>query len=148
MKIEPKTEYHVNGVVVANKVMNSTVSAYAIDEEGNLLKKLNAEDAITDENGRFSLTLPNYIGQIHIVSSGGSYVDEYTGLDVNIDEAELRTTYFRATDEISETNITISPITELSTQLMGDDYSFENFERINNQIAYNFFWCFILGTYC
>ncbi|PQJ37909.1 hypothetical protein BTO00_22785, partial [Vibrio campbellii] len=133
----------INGVVVANKVSGAQVEVYAVEDNGDVGQLLNFSEVFTNGNGSYTIEIPEYSGQVLVISKGGSYKDEATGLAIDLTDTELRavTEIAEVTeDSPAEKNIAvITPLTELSTQLMDGDLSSSNAEKVNTEIAQIFF---------
>lgn len=136
-------ENTISGVVVANKVSGAQVEVYAVEDNGDVGQLLNFSEVFTNDDGSYTIEIPEYNGQVLVISKGGSYKDEATGLAIELADTELR-----AVTEIAEVtegspaekNIAvITPLTELSTQLMDGDLSSSNAEKVNTEIAQIFF---------
>ncbi|NVK67546.1 MAG: hypothetical protein HWE31_02755, partial [Vibrio campbellii] len=133
----------INGVVVANKVSGAQVEVYAVEDNGDVGQLLNFSEVFTNGDGSYTIEIPEYSGQVLVISKGGSYKDEATGLAIDLTDTELRavTEIAEVTeDSPAEKNIAvITPLTELSTQLMDGDLSPENSNKVNTEIAKIFF---------
>ncbi|MEZ9547707.1 hypothetical protein, partial [Vibrio crassostreae] len=133
----------INGVVVANKVSGSQVEVYAVEDNGDVGQLLNFSEVFTNGDGSYTIEIPEYSGQVLVISKGGSYKDEATGLAIDLTDTELRavTEIAEVTeDSPAEKNIAvITPLTELSTQLMDGDLSSSNAKKVNTEIAQIFF---------
>ncbi|MFD2267458.1 hypothetical protein, partial [Vibrio thalassae] len=136
-------ENTINGVVVANKVSGASVEVYAVDDDGNVGQLLNFSEVFTNDDGSYTIEIPEYNGQVLVISKGGSYKDEATGLAIDLADTELRvvTEVTEVTDDSSaKGNVAvITPLTELSIQLMDGDLSSSNAEKVNTEIANIFF---------
>ncbi|WP_043129763.1 hypothetical protein, partial [Photobacterium leiognathi] len=132
----------INGVVVANKVSGAEVEVYAVDDAGDVKELLNADEVFTDNEGSYLIPISDYTGQVLVVAKGGSYKDEATGLSIDLGQTELRAVTDveenDGTDSAANTAV-ITPLTELSTQLMGDDLSASNVESVNAKVSEIFF---------
>ncbi|KAB2823104.1 hypothetical protein, partial [Aliivibrio finisterrensis] len=133
----------ISGVVVANNVAGALVHVYAVDDNGEVGQLLNASEVVTNDDGSYRIEIPGYRGQVLVIAKGGSYKDEATGLAIDLADTELRavTEVTEVTENGNEEeNIAvITPLTELSTQLMGSDLSSSNVEKVNTEIAKVFF---------
>ena len=131
-------ENTINGVVVANKVSGASVEVYAVDDNGNVGQLLNFSEVLTNDDGSYTIEIPEYSGQVLVISKGGSYKDEATGLAIDLADTELRvvTEVTEVTDDsTAKGNIAvITPLTELSIQLMDGDLSSSNAEKVNTEI--------------
>jgi hypothetical protein len=83
----------VNGTVVDDFVVNSTVTAYAVNASGvqgacipatPATTPSTCATATTDASGNYTVNLGTYVGAVLLQATGGSYTDTVTGQTVNM----------------------------------------------------------------
>jgi len=72
----------VAGSAVKGTLVGATVAVFATDDNGVKLCKLG--EGQTDQNGVFRFEIQNFTGFVLLCSTGGSYVDEATGTNVQV----------------------------------------------------------------
>jgi hypothetical protein len=77
----------VSGSAVKGTVVNANVYIYKYDADGNRGDII--ASTTTDQNGNFSANV-NYSGAVEIAVTGGKYTDEASGVEVSLNEKELR----------------------------------------------------------
>jgi hypothetical protein len=79
----------VSGTAVKGPVSGATIIAYAINANGTRGSQIGS--AQTDGQGNFSIPMGNHSGPVMLQMTGGSYLDEATGLRVNMDPNDTLT---------------------------------------------------------
>ncbi|VAY86697.1 Fibronectin type III domain protein [hydrothermal vent metagenome] len=123
----------VAGAIVKGPISKATIKVR--DMAGNLL-----DTTISDENGNYEVNIGTYTGIVRVSSTGGSYIDEITGLEVDASGFTLESIsmvggeYSEALYVTPFTTMAADQILELYKQ--GDNnISQKDIEDINKQIA-------------
>jgi len=104
----------VSGAVVDGPVSGATISAFAVSAAG-VVGTTAIATATTSTTGTYSLTLPaGTTGAVELVSTGGTFVDDVTGLTVN---APMLDTLIPNVSGSTPITIQITPLTTMATQV-------------------------------
>ncbi|MFD2268065.1 ImpA family metalloprotease, partial [Vibrio thalassae] len=130
----------MEGSVVANDISGATVEFFSINDDGSIIEKLNIGDAdvITDVNGNYTAQIKPTDTRVLVVATNGNYLDESTGLNVDMTNQSLRAVMEQAVN--SET-LVITPLSEAVAQLAEGDFSQAKIAMLRQQVAQEF-----LGT--
>lgn len=71
----------LSGTAIKGPVSGATVQAFAVDNGG---RGSQLGSATTDASGNFTMTIRPYVGPVMLQVRGGSYMDEATGLRMNM----------------------------------------------------------------
>ncbi len=120
----------LSGVASKGLISGATITVYALDSSGTQGSVL--ATTITDTNGAYSVNLGSYTGNVLVVASGGSYIDEATGSTVTgVNVPVLRT----AVPNVSATaTAAVTPLTEIAVRKAGTLTS-ENIDEANALVA-------------
>ncbi|GAK85585.1 OmpA-like transmembrane domain protein [Vibrio ponticus] len=130
----------MEGSVIANDISGATVEFFSINDDGSIIEKLNIGDAdvITDANGNYTAQIKPTDSRVLVVAKNGNYLDESTGLNVDMTNQSLRAVMEQASN--SET-LVITPLSEAVAQLAEGDFSQAKIAMLRQQVAQEF-----LGT--
>lgn len=78
----------ITGTAVKGPVNGATVTAFAVS---NGVTGARIGTGTTDAQGNFTLSIGPYAGPVMLRMSGGSYIDEATGVSVTMDPADVMT---------------------------------------------------------
>ena len=101
----------LSGTASKGPIAGGSITVYALDAEGKRGDVLGT--TMTAADGSYSLDLGNYTGPILVELTGGNYIDEASGL--TIDMSVLRA----ATHFSGNTVVSITPLTELAVRKAG-----------------------------
>jgi len=121
----------VGGVAALGLVNGGTVTAYKIvsGEKGASLGT-----ATTDEDGNYSINIGSYSGAVLLEITGGTYIDEATGNEVEF-IGTLRAAVSAASGDVS---VAVTPLTELAVRKAepgSDGLTPEKIEAANEMIS-------------
>lgn len=106
----------VSGVVTKGPLNAATVTAYAISsgQMGNQLAS-----TVTDATGQFSLTVGGYTGPMLLQVSGGSFVDEATGLTMGMAPGDVMTLVLPSSSvgQGGMSGLQVTPVTSMAQML-------------------------------
>lgn len=126
----------VSGVASKGIIVNGTVKVYAVTIQGEKGALLGS--ATTDAEGRYTVDFGDYQGALLVEVSGGTYLDEATGIELTIpDDEPLRAIVHDATGDLSTA---VTPLTELAVLLaeQAGNMSVERIMMANAQISHFF----------
>ena len=106
----PTTTETLFGSVILGPVQNALVKAYKLNNDGTRGEELASGES--DENGEYSLSL-SYSGAIELVATGGRYIDEATGEEIQREEQEQIRTMLM---ERSKEHVGINALTEMAAE--------------------------------
>lgn len=104
----------VAGRVFKGPVSNSTVTVYRLD---GATRGANVGSATTDADGAFRVPVGTATGPFIVVASGGSFVDEATGVTVQLNSAELTALVPAFEVETKLEALRITPVSHLAATL-------------------------------
>ncbi len=97
----------INGNVAKAPIDNATVTIYRLDTNEVL------GTTKTDAKGDYSLDIGNYTGAVRIVASGGTYIDEVSGVEQNSSTLKLEAI---SSITVTDRMVNITPVTDISAQ--------------------------------
>lgn len=102
----------IAGVVTAGPLNNGALTAYAV-ANGQIGSRIGT--ARTDANGNYSMSIGSYAGPVLIQASGGSYIDEATGVATPMAAGDVMTIVMPTVAAGATTSgIQITPITSMA----------------------------------
>jgi len=105
----PAPPVELAGNVIKGPVVGASVDFYVLNEDGTKGPKLGS--TTTDATGSYAVTLnPGPTGPILAEASGGSYVDEWTGVDTVLASTDILTAALPA----GTTRATVNPVTHIA----------------------------------
>lgn len=110
-----KAASELKGRVIKGPVSNAAVVAYrasAALERGDVLAQAKA-----DEAGDFVLALPPYQGNVLVVATAGSYIEEAIGLGVQLGDNELQLLLPDFTTGLKLEGLRVTPVSTLAVSL-------------------------------
>ncbi|MCL5022427.1 MAG: hypothetical protein M1497_03510 [Nitrospirae bacterium] len=138
----------VSGTAVKGPVANGTVTAFSINPNGTMGGQIGT--GMTDAQGRFSVQVGDYSGPMMLRMTGGSYMDEATGISMNMGQNDSLTSvipFMTAGSMMS--GIQMTPLTSMAqnmAQFMAGGMTTTNIMSANNAIAQYFSVNDILST--
>jgi len=118
----------VSGIVSKGPLMGAMVTIHALDAAGAQGAVL--ASASTGTNGAYTADIGSYAGNILVVVSGGTYIDETT-LSPVANTIQLRAAVVNVTGNVS---VAVTPLTELAVQRAGT-LTTENIEAANTLVS-------------
>lgn len=123
----------ISGNVVKGPVSGASVSAFRVVNgvTGSLLAS-----ATTDAQGGFTMAMGDYAGPVMLQASGGSYVDEATGLPMRMGASDAMTAVIPAGGAMS--GVQMTPLTSMAqamAQHMPGGLSTENIVSANGAVG-------------
>lgn len=111
----PASSGTVSGTAVKGPVVGGTMAAYAI-VNGAMGSQLGS--ATTDTQGNFQLSIGSYAGPIMLQLSGGSYVDEATGVTMSMSSGNVMTAVIPAiASGGTASGIQVTPLTSMAQSM-------------------------------
>ena len=108
----------INGTVVKGPVAGATVKAYGIT---NGVMGAQVATGTTDSQGNFSISIGDYTGPVMLQMSGGTYIDEATGLTMTMSPGDVMTAVIPSvTSGETITNIMVTPLTSMAQAMAGN----------------------------
>jgi hypothetical protein len=105
----PAPPVELAGNVIKGPVVGASVDFYVLNEDGTKGPKLGS--TTTDATGSYAVTLnPGPTGPILAEASGGSYVDEWTGVDTVLASTDILSAALPA----GTTRVTVNPVTHIA----------------------------------
>ncbi len=102
----------ISGTAVKGPVGGGTVTAYAITN-GTMGMKL--ASGTTDGQGNFNLSIGDYSGPVMLQMSGGTYVDEATGVTMSMSPGDVMTAVMTSLSTgTTVTGIQVTPLTSMA----------------------------------
>ena len=133
----------VGGSVTKGKVANATIKVYAVGADGQKTGNPIATTT-TDENGDYSFQLTNFSGVYVVEATGGTYIDEATGVSMQIpDNAPLRAvSSVDASSGTAKVTATVTPLTEVAVRVAeqkSGGLTADNVKASNDEVGALFF---------
>ena len=118
----------VAGIASKGPLSGATVTVYVLDEDGTLGQVLGT--ATTRADGTYNLYIGSYSGNMLVTVSGGTYLDEGTGLVIANPDT------FRAgvVNASGPTTVNVTPYTEIAI-LHAGSYAAANITAANNRVS-------------
>lgn len=109
----------VSGTAIKGPVSGAAVLAVSLNSDGTKGGQIGT--AMTDTQGNFSMNVGNHSGSLMLQMTGGSYIDEATGIMTTMGAGDMMTTVLpsMAAGE-NVTNIHMTPLTSMA-QLMAQN---------------------------
>lgn len=106
----------VSGSAIKGPVSGSTVMAFNMNADGTRGGQIGT--AMTDAQGNFSMNVGNHSGSLMLQMTGGSYIDEATGIMTTMGAGDMMTTVVpsMAAGE-NLTNIHMTPLTSMAQMM-------------------------------
>jgi len=104
----------VSGTASLGIIKNGRVKVYQITGDG---RKTFLAETTTDNSGRYSVSITTPTTPILVEVSGGTYVDEATGLTVVRSDSEILHAAVSSPSAIQQ--VAVTPLTELAYRLAG-----------------------------
>jgi len=102
----------ISGTAVKGPISGGTVTAYAIT---NGTTGMQLANGTTDSQGHFNISIGDYAGSIMLQMSGGTYVDEATGVTVSMAPGDVMTAVMTTLSTGSTvTGIQVTPLTSMA----------------------------------
>ena len=102
----------ISGTAVKGPISGGTVTAYAIT---NGTTGMQLANGTTDSQGHFNISIGDYAGSIMLQMSGGTYVDEATGVTVSMAPGDMMTAVMTTLSTGSTvTGIQVTPLTSMA----------------------------------
>jgi hypothetical protein len=102
----------IGGTAVKGPISGGTVTAYAVS---NGVMGTQLADGTTDAQGNFSMTIGSYSGPVMLQMSGGTYIDEATGLTMTMSPGDVMTAVMPSIiSGETITNIQVTPLTSMA----------------------------------
>jgi len=114
----------ISGIASKGLIKGGTVTIYALDENG--IKGNALGTAVTDDNGAYAIDLGSYIGNVLAEITGGHFIDEATGAD--IDAPPLSAALTNAHGNVSAA---ITPLTDIAVKCAGSELTTANIAQAN-----------------
>jgi len=130
----------VSGTAVKGPVANATVTAFSINPNGTVGGQIGTGK--TDAQGNFSVNVGDYSGPMMLQMTGGSYMDEATGINVNMGQNDSLTSMIPSmTAGSMMSGIQMTPLTSMAqnmAQFMQGGMTSANMTAANNAIGQYF----------
>jgi hypothetical protein len=137
----------ISGAAVKGPISGGTVTAYAIT---NGTMGMQLANGTTDSQGHFNISIGDYAGSIMLQMSGGTYVDEATGVTVSMAPGDMMTAVMTTLSTGSTvTGIQVTPLTSMAQAMannMGGGMMDANITAANTAIGNYFIVNDILRT--
>lgn len=102
----------ISGAAVKGPVSSATVTAYAIN---NGLMGAQIGNGTTDAQGNFTVSIGAYSGPVMLRMSGGTYMDEATGVSMTMQSGDMMTSVMpRAIAGAVMSGVQITPLTSMA----------------------------------
>ena len=102
----------ISGMAVKGPINGGTVTAYAIT---NGTMGMQLASGTTDSQGNFNISIGDYAGSIMLQMSGGTYVDEATGVTVPMAPGDVMTAVMTTLSTgLTVTGIQVTPLTSMA----------------------------------
>jgi hypothetical protein len=129
----------ISGAAVKGPVSGATVTAYGIT---NGMMGPQLAGTTTDSTGNFAMTLGDYSGPVMLQMSGGTYVDEATGVTMSMSPGDVMTAVIPSVASGSTvTGIQMTPLTSMAQAMaenMAGGMTGANIAAANTSVG-NFF---------
>lgn len=124
----------VTGTVSKGAVGGAQVSVFAITGgvKGAQLGQTVLTDSAGANKGDYRLDIGDYTGPILVEVTGGTYIDEATGLQRDLFGTTLRAA---VPDASGAVKVAVTPLTEVAVQRMNNDYQSSAITGANNAVA-------------
>lgn len=109
----------LSGNAVKGPVSGATVTAFAVT--GGMMGSQLAS-AVTDANGAFTMPMAGYTGPVMLRMSGGSYIDEATGITMPMAPGDMMTAALPTVPGGATVNVSVTPLTSMA-QVMAQHMS-------------------------
>jgi hypothetical protein len=130
----------VSGTAIKGPVANATVTAFSINPDGTMGGQIGT--GMTDMQGNFSVTVGDYSGPMMLQMTGGSYMDEATGINMNMGQNDSLTCVIPSmTAGSMMSGIQMTPLTSMAqnmAQFMAGGMTTANITAANNAMAQYF----------
>ncbi len=130
----------ISGTAVKGPVANAAITAFSINADGTKDKPIGTGH--TDEQGHFSVSVNDHSGPVLMEMTGGHYIDEATGTDMNMFQGDIMTSaipFMPAGSTMN--NIQITPLTSMAqnmAQNMSGHMTETNITSANNATGHYF----------
>lgn len=112
----PSVNGTISGTAIKGPVSDATVTAFAIDTDGTKGGAIGS--AKTDGAGNFSIPMGDYAGSVMLQMTGGSYMDEATGIMMNMAAGDVMTAMVSSMSAgASLSGIQITPLTSMAQSM-------------------------------
>jgi len=130
----------INGTAINGPLADAEITAFSITDNGT--KGESAGVGLTDVQGNFSISVGDHSGPVLLGMSGGHYIDEATGININLSQNDHMTSAILSHPVDSIMNsIRITPLTTMTqdmAQTMFGGMTHENIMSENNAVAHYF----------
>ena len=129
----------ISGTATKGPVSGATVTAFSMNTNGT--KGAQIGSAQTDGEGNFSIPVGNHSGPVMLQMSGGSYMDEATGSNMNMFTGDIMTCAIPAMSGSTINGVQITPLTSMAqswAQHMTVGMTSENITRVNQAVGQYF----------
>ena len=130
----------ISGSVIKGPVDGAAVAAYGISSNGTVGPQL--ATAMTDSAGNFSLTVGSYAGSVMMQVSGGSYMDEATGVPMTLYSGDVMTSVIPVMiSGETMTGIQVTPLTSMAQRMaqnMAGQMTSANITSANTAVSHYF----------
>jgi hypothetical protein len=138
----------ISGTATKGPVSGATVTAFSMNTNGT--KGAQIGSAQTDGEGNFSISVGNHSGPVMLQMSGGSYMDEATGSNMNMFTGDVMTCAIPAMSGSTINGVQITPLTSMAqsmAQNMSGGMNQTNMTMANNAVGKYFGVSDILTTH-
>lgn len=102
----------LSGSVVKGPVSGATVKAFALS--GGMMGA-QISSAVTDPSGAFTMTMGNYTGPVMLQTSGGTYINEATGMPMAMGAGDMMTAVLPGVAPgANVTGVAVTPLTAMA----------------------------------
>ncbi len=111
----------INGIAMKGPVAGATVTVFAVNADSTIGRQIGS--AQTDGQGKFSVLVENYSGAVMLRMTGGSYMDEATGMRMTMGPDDVMTSMIPFVGPDSKVSgIHMTPLTSMA-QAMAQNMS-------------------------
>jgi len=130
----------ISGTAIKGPVANATVTAFSINANGAAGGVIGTGK--TDAHGNFSISVGDYLGPMMLRMTGGTYMDEATGMNMNMGQNDALTCVIPSmTAGSMMSGIQMTPLTSMAqgmAQNMPGGMTQSNISQANNSMG-NYF---------
>ncbi len=106
----------ISGTAIKGSVADATITAFSINVDGTKGKPIGTGQ--TDEQGNFSILVGNHSGSVLMEMTGGHYMDEATGKDMDVFQGDIMTcAMLFMTAGSTMSGIQITPLTSMAQNM-------------------------------
>ena len=120
----------VSGTASLGIIQNGRVKVYQLTGDG---RKIFLAETTTDSSGRYSVSITTPTTPILVEVSGGTYVDEATGLTVVRSDSEILHAAVSSPSAIQQ--VAVTPLSELAYRLAGSPLTAAGIDSANSEVS-------------